>query len=213
MSPKDDLTIFGAIGLRGADRPYSPEELSELQSLCEAIPLERGKVGYDGEDPRVEIGRIKLDPVDLALADYPGEGERRQIVNKVAAERIMHILAKPQAMQYWTEMLSLSRAFIRRAQVNVLRVGGYISPHIDAEANPDYVATVIIGLSDAFSGGDYIVHQDSGPRAFRLDSDNMLVNLNHITHEVTPVISGARRTLVFFLATHEHVSAQAEVGR
>jgi hypothetical protein len=197
MSCRDELARAGALVLAEADMPYSREEIEEIIDLCAALPIAKGI----GENNLVQCGRILIDPVDLALAQYPED--RRRVANQAAADRILRVLGKSAALEHWREALGAPRVVIRRAQTNVIHPGGYIGVHTDSESNPEYLANVVLGLTDDYVGGDYVTHRDGVSQVYRLRRGAVLVSLNDIPHEVTPVTAGERRTLAFFLAANE----------
>jgi hypothetical protein len=194
VNRRDELACTGTVVLTGNDRPYSVGEIDEIIDLCSSIPIAKGI----GENNLVQCGRVLIDPVDVALVANPDDG--RRVVNQAAADRILNILCKESAMRFWREILGVCRVVLRRSQTNVIRAGGYIGVHTDSESNPEYLANVVIGLTDLYTGGHYNTYRDSRVQSFRLDRGAVLVSLNDIPHEVTPVIAGERRTLASFLA-------------
>jgi hypothetical protein len=197
MSSRDDLVRKGAVVFDETDRPYSDEEIAEIIDLCNGLPIAKGI----GENNLVQCGRILIDPVDVALIANPDSD--RRVLDQVSADRILSILQKAAAIQRCREMLGAPYLVIRRAQTNVISAGGYIGLHTDSESNPEYLANVVIGLTDEYSGGDYVIHHGSRSQAFRLRRGTVLISLNDVPHEVTPVSSGLRCTLAFFLSAKD----------
>ncbi|MHB8270275.1 2OG-Fe(II) oxygenase [Bradyrhizobium sp.] len=194
MSSRDDLIRTGAVVFDETNRPYSVGEIAEIIDLCNALPTAKGI----GENNLVQCGRILIDPVDIALIANPDSD--RRVLDQVSADRILSILQKAEAIQRFREMLDAPYIVIRRAQTNILSAGGYIGLHTDSESNPEYLANVVVGLTDAYRGGDYVIHRGSQPQAFRLRRGTLLISLNNVPHEVTLVTSGLRCTLAFFLS-------------
>ncbi|MEE1739747.1 2OG-Fe(II) oxygenase [Streptomyces sp. BE147] len=173
--------------------PYSAQEIDRLVRLCEELPRDVGI----GDNNSVEVGRIVVDSFDIAVS------ESRSAPHEVAAphiaEKILQILAKSEAMAYWGELCG-HEVSVRRAQANYMRHGQYIGRHTDSESNPEYCANVVIGLSDDYTGGEFVAHMDDAQaRRFILRRGSILVGTNDLLHEVSEVSSGVRGSLVMFL--------------
>ena len=82
--------------------------------------------------------------------------------------------------------------------------GGKYDWHVDHSQHPkwDTKMTFIINLSESFTGGEFQLYNGQEPATITEFSEpgTALVFKSHIMHRVTPVTSGTRRTLTFFLA-------------
>jgi hypothetical protein len=194
MIDRTYLELNGAAILESHCAPYSSDDMCRLLEHCDAIPTTRGL----GTDNVVECGRVLIDPVDLALSLYPHSP--RTVINPAAAQAVLGIVSKPAALDFWRQVLAEPELRIRRAQTNVIRKGGRIGLHVDSESNPDYLANIVIGLSDDYGGGDYVAHVSGCARRFRIGRGTVLVSLNGVPHEIEPVTAGERRTLVVFVS-------------
>ncbi|MCX4967273.1 2OG-Fe(II) oxygenase [Streptomyces sp. NBC_00654] len=195
MSTNRELLIQDSVlMIDGPDGgPYSAEEIDRLVGLCEKLPRDVGI----GDNNSVEVGRIVVDSFDIAVS------ESRSVPHEVAAphiaEKILEIIAKSEAMAYWGELCG-HKVSVRRAQANYMQQGQYIGRHTDSESNPEYCANVVIGLSDDYTGGEFVAHMDNEQsRRFILRRGSILVGTNDLLHEVSEVSSGVRGSLVMFL--------------
>lgn len=174
------------------DGPYSAEEIERVAELCEKLPRDVGI----GDNNNVEVGRIVVDSFDIAMSG--SSSGPHKVAAPHIAEEILQIIAKSEAMAYWGELCG-HKVSVRRSQVNYMQRGQYIGRHTDSESNPEYCANVVIGLSDDYTGGEFVAHGDSEqPRRFVLRRGSILVGTNDLVHEVSEVSSGVRGSLVMF---------------
>ncbi|WP_335937697.1 2OG-Fe(II) oxygenase family protein [Streptomyces sp. PTD5-9] len=195
MSTNRELLILNSVLLIDGpdDGPYSAEEIDRLVGLCEKLPRDTGI----GDNNNVEVGRIVVDPFDIAVSN--SRSAPHKVTAPHIAEEILQIIAKSEAMDYWGELFG-HNVSVRRSQVNYMRRGQYIGRHTDSESNPEYCANIVIGLSDDYTGGDFVAHLDNEQaRRFTLRRGSILVGTNDLLHEVSEVRSGVRGSLVMFL--------------
>jgi len=195
------LRKIGVLDLKGLDRPYSDPEMNNLIKLCDKLTIVPGT----GEDNRALCARIVIDPVDLALEDRGGDD--RKILDLEVAASIVDVLMNDRAKEFWKSMFDVNHIVLRRAQVHILRDGDYIGYHTDDQANPDYIANVVIGLSSEYGGGEYVTYMSGNKVPHKTQLGTILVSLNGVPHEVAAVTSGERKTLAFFFAENEHADA------
>lgn len=183
-----------AVKLVPGEHPYTDADVAELLDLCLRLPVGDGI----GEENRVAVGRIVVDPVDVVrydLAYAPTKVEDPKL-----AKQILRVAASEKVMAYWRDALELGLVTLRRAQANFLVEGGEVTLHSDHESNPDYRVSVIVSLLSDYSGGDFMAVVDDETRRFRLEAGEVLITKPDIQHGVTPVESGRRVTLVMFIA-------------
>ncbi|MGW0532084.1 hypothetical protein [Streptomyces sp. NPDC003032] len=194
-SAKEALHNDGVVLLRMGEYPYSPEEIDELVTLCQKLPHPEGI----GEENRLGVGRILVDPVDV------GRGERGYEPAKVeapeTAQMILGIVASERAMAFWADCFGLEEATMRRAQTNFLYEGDEVGFHNDHEANPEYRISIVIGLTDDYTGGDFVAQiAPEDQRRFRVNRGDILVAKPELQHAVSMVESGKRMSLVLFMS-------------
>lgn len=183
----------GAVLLPPGEHPYGPEEVRALRALVERLPRPAGI----GEENRVSVGRVVVDPVDVVRAEL-GYAPARVEDPAVAAE-ILAVAYSAPIKDFWERELDLHPPKLRRTQANFLLEGGEVSWHTDHESNPDYVASVVLGLSSDYAGGEFLADDGSTTRRFRVEEGAVLVARPDLRHAVTPVESGTRVSLVMFL--------------
>tara|TARA_Y100000816_G_scaffold284268_1_gene262188 strand:+ start:441 stop:863 length:423 start_codon:yes stop_codon:yes gene_type:complete len=122
------------------------------------------------------------------------------LVNKRYSKIIIDLLKK----KYLKELSFLcnikSKAYIRRAQLNIMRKNCFVGKHLDIDSNPDYLFAIIIQLGTKFSGGDYRVHKKNKSYDFKPRYKSIMISDCKIPHEVRKVKSGKRSSFVFFLS-------------
>ena len=89
-----------AVKLVPGEHPYTDPDVAELLDLCLRLPVGDGI----GEENRVAVGRIIVDPVDVVrynLAYAPTKVEDPKL-----AEQILRVAASEKAMAYWRDALN-----------------------------------------------------------------------------------------------------------
>lgn len=193
-SLKDAFKTECAVKLAPGEHPYTDADVRRLRDLCLRLPLDDGI----GEENRVAVGRIVVDPVDLVR--YDRAYAPAKVEDPKLAEQILDVAASEKAMAYWRDELELGLVTLRRAQANFLAEGGEVALHSDHESNPDYRVSVIVSLFSEYSGGDFIAVVDDETKRFRLEAGEVLIAKPDIQHGVTPVESGRRITMVMSIA-------------
>jgi len=163
--------------------------LDELTS-AESLPYESVELGDTGDRHQVEVGRFLTD------------SDRPRAVH-FAAVKVLGIIDGPPMRRLHERLLGRAGLTIRRCQVNLLREGGFVGMHVDRDANPDYLLAVILQLGKDYQGGEYVVHHHlHGTLCYRIPHRAILVSRCDLSHAVTPVTRGVRKTLVYFLSAH-----------
>ncbi|GGN22837.1 hypothetical protein FHR83_005611 [Actinoplanes campanulatus] len=194
-SPKELLRDEGVVLLREGDHPYSPEEINDLIALCQKLP----RPGGIGQENRLGVGRILVDPVDIARGERgyaPATVEAPEI-----AQLILDIVASERAMAYWADCFGQEEVIVRRAQTNFLHQGDQVGWHDDHEANPEYMFSIVVGLTDEYTGGEFLAQiTPDDQRRFRVNRGDVLIARAALQHAVDVVESGQRISLVLFTA-------------
>jgi hypothetical protein len=189
----------GTVVVQPEECPLNEAEWGRLSVLTEHpfLEYEFVKLGDTGDTHRLFVGRFIIDK------DHP------QKVNS-HADDVVGIVGSPKMMAYFEALIGVPALAIRRCQVNRIRPGGYVGPHVDRDANPDYLAAVVFQLGDNFEGGDYVVHHPrGGMMRYRVPHHVMLVSQCDLLHEVAEVTRGERKTLVAFLAQYRGANRRA----
>lgn len=180
----------------------SDAEWREVDRLatCELMPYETVYIGDAGEKNQVDVGRIKTDV------------DRPRVVNDAVSNQILKVLAAPERMAFFQNLLDIPKLYLRRAQINRMQVNSFIGLHIDKDSNPDYEVAIVLQLGQAFEGGDFIVHLPDGMRkvvkpAYR----SISITRCELPHEVATVTGGERLSLVFFLSRHADANRRLQL--
>jgi hypothetical protein len=192
----------GTVVLAADEGPLDASQWNRLDALTApgSLPFEHVELGDTGDRHRVEVGRFFTD------------SDRPRAVHS-AAHDVLGVIDGPAMRRLHEELLGRTGLTIRRCQVNVLREGGFVGLHVDRDANPDYLAAVVLQLGKDYEGGDYVVHHDRhGTLGYRIPHHSILVSRCDLSHEVTPVTRGVRKTLVYFLAAHAGENRRRLVG-
>ena len=77
------------------------------------------------------------------------------------------------------------------------------APNLDTDSNPDYLTSGIIQLGKNYEGGYYRVYQkDKSFYDYKTFYGDLILSNCKYPHEVTKVIKGERKSLVFFISRY-----------
>ena len=197
-SDRDDWRKNGVILLEPNQNIYSDEDILEMQHLADQLPYEWVEVGDAGEPNAVEVGRFMTDV------------EAPERVNRPLSDQILAIIVQAPQMCAFKALLNVNELHIRRMQVNRIHEAGFVGYHLDTDSNPDYLAAVIFQFGDDFEGGEYVVYdQEKVKNSISPPQFSMIISDCRFPHEVKPVRSGIRTSLVFFLSQNGGVNRRA----
>ncbi|WP_407175555.1 2OG-Fe(II) oxygenase [Bradyrhizobium sp. STM 3562] len=173
---------------------FTQDELARIDHLQGDIPEEEVRKGDANDSHSVFVKRIR--------ANYPGCHPTN--VNGVASAQIIELLegaARPAALK---KIFGASSQYvIRRCQMHRMVPGSFIGIHLDAASDPDFEYSVIVQLARDFEGGEFVVYPRAGEtQVFRPSFGSVVITSCKYAHEVRPVRSGERRTLVYFHSGH-----------
>lgn len=94
----------------------------------------------------------------------------------------------------------------------VYEVGQFFVPHQDSEKADDMVATLVVMLGSAHSGGELVVHGSAGETAYvgHRESASAVVLYADQLHEVRQVTTGHRITLTYNILAHQPETGSAD---
>ncbi len=174
--------------------PFSDEELKHLEKMCEDVPKEFVEIGDAGEPNHLSVGRFQTDI------------KKPKVVNKKFAESVMSILEKQNILSYIKNILGTGeKLFIRRVQFNEIEQNCFIGYHLDIDSNPDYLAACVIQFGSNYDGGYYRVYKPENKKEFidyKCNRYSLIISNCLYPHEVTKVLKGSRKSLVFFVSNH-----------
>lgn len=173
------------------DQLFTGEEWDLLDQgiTDEHMPYEKVITGDAGEPNCVEVGRLMTD------IEHP------QIVNRKASEPILNVLGSPDRLKFFSDIVGCDSVSLRRAQINRMPSGSYIGTHVDQDSNPDYTIAIVLQFGSSFTGGEFVVHgKDGSVISIAPRYRSVIISRCDWAHEVLPVKSGVRTSLVFFVS-------------
>lgn len=176
--------VFGA-----DDCPFVSDELIAIRGLA-ADDAERFVLvttGDTDEAASVNVHRLLID------------GDPPAATNEQRVEALLAIVAAPDKMAMYRDILGSGPLMVRRMQAHILTEGEFIGRHRDSESSDRYLAAVVVQLERAAAGGAFAIYPP-GSDALLLSDFTVLVTDAELEHEVLPVTAGRRCTLAFWLA-------------
>lgn len=180
----------GAVVVQRDEIPLSAEQWRCVEAMVQDIEYARIVGGDTGDAHSVWVGRFVND------VDTP------QLLHDTS-EQLLNVLFSEPMHRFFGQIIGTRPLCVRRCQANRLFEGDFIGYHIDRDTTPDYLATAIFQLSDAFEGGEFVLyHPDRGHYTVNLPKYSLLLNRGDIPHEVLPVKQGMRQSLACFFSTN-----------
>lgn len=172
--------------------PFSNDDFKNLFEYCEKVEKEFIEIGDAGENNNLMVGRFMTDK------------NKPEIVDNPYSKKLLKILGKRSLVNLIKNILNLKNEFyLRRVQYNQINKGNFVGYHLDTDSNPDYLAACVLQLGKNFEGGIYRVFQkDKSYNDFHPTKGSLIISNCNYPHEVTRVISGERKSLVFFISNH-----------
>ncbi len=189
LKEKEIYENTGTVMFSAEKSIFSIHEMNELEKLSNSLPLEHVEVGDANEPNYLEVGRMMT---DIKIPE---------VVNKPESEKAIDILLSSKARNFFKFILSENKLCLRRLQYNILKKNCFVGLHLDTDSNPDYIVAVVLQFGGNFVGGDYVVYGGNmPPRSYHPARHSMIISNCNYKHEVTKIVSGVRKSLVFFLS-------------
>ncbi|RXH38193.1 hypothetical protein XH94_23270 [Bradyrhizobium zhanjiangense] len=169
---------------------FTQADLAKIDQLQAEIPEEEVREGDAGDSHNVFVKRVRVDP--------PGRAPRN--VSGAAPGQIMELLERKDRSFALKKILGATSDYvIRRCQMHRMPPGSFVGIHLDAASDPDFEYSVIVQLARDFDGGEFVVYPSGyEQQVFRPPLGAVLVTTCKLRHEVKPVLTGERRSLVYF---------------
>jgi len=169
---------------------FTQDDLAEINQLQSDIPEEVVLQGDAGDSHNLFVRRLRT--------DHPGR--RPSNVNGKSSARIIELLEGKDRSSVLKKIFGASSEYVvRRCQMHRMPPGSFVGIHLDAESDPDFEYSVIVQLAKDFEGGEFVVYPAGRePEIFRPSLGTVVITTCKFRHEVKPVHSGERRSLVYF---------------
>ncbi|SFN84272.1 2OG-Fe(II) oxygenase superfamily protein [Bradyrhizobium sp. Rc3b] len=184
-----ELLVKGTVVI-GPQILFTQDDLAKIDQLQAEIREEEVREGDAGDSHNVFVKRVRLDPPGRAPSDVSGAGPGQ----------IMELLERKDRSFALRKILGATSDYvIRRCQMHRMPPGSFVGLHLDAASDPDFEYAVIVQLARGFEGGEFVVYpSEYEHQVFRPPFGAVLVTTCKLRHEVRPVLSGERRSLVYF---------------
>ena len=177
---------------------FTPPELDAIETLAAEIPAQAAVVGGKGVRDLMTEGEIKTEVRDSDVRWIEPHASREWLF-----QRIDEIVTQVNAQHFGLDLASFAAM-----QFTEYRgaVGGHYGAHIDSgygeSAGRHRKLSLSLQLSDptAYEGGVLALYPE-GLKPVEIEKARGLITMfrSHVIHEVTPVSSGCRRSLVVWI--------------
>ena len=205
MSNLDLVSLYKKNGtiivdLNDNNYPLDNDDLKKLSSYCNDVDKEFVKVGDAGEPNFLNVGRFMTDK------------EKPEIVDNPFSKKVIEILNRKKLIDFIKSVLNIDKKFYnRRIQFNEIVENCFVGYHLDIDSNPDYLAACVVQLGADYSGGLYRVYQKDDNKKYidyKSNFGSVIISNCEYPHEVTKVLKGSRKSLVFFISMHDGLNAR-----
>ncbi|MCW1993659.1 2OG-Fe(II) oxygenase [Bradyrhizobium diazoefficiens] len=183
---------------------FTQDDIARIDQLQAEIPEEEVREGDAGDLHSVFVQRVRVDPPGHAPSNVSG----------TASGQIMELLESRDRSFALRKIFGASADYVvRRCQMHRMPPGSFIGIHLDAASDPDFEYSVIVQLARDFDGGEFVVYPTGYEQhVFRPPFRAVLVTTCKVRHEVKPVSSGERRSLVYFCSKRSGVNRRIIEG-
>ncbi|WP_375790936.1 2OG-Fe(II) oxygenase [Bradyrhizobium sp. vgs-9] len=183
---------------------FTQDDIARIDQLQAEIPEEEVREGDAGDLHSVFVQRVRVDPPGHAPSNVSG----------TASGQIMELLESRDRSFALRKIFGASADYVvRRCQMHRMPPGSFIGIHLDAASDPDFEYSVIVRLARDFDGGEFVVYPTGYEQhVFRPPFGAVLVTTCKVRHEVKPVSSGERRSLVYFCSKRSGVNRRIIEG-
>ncbi len=137
----------------------------------------------------------KGEPMVLGIAPLMTDEPLPSETEHPATRLVVDVIAREVVTRRIAELTGFERLRLRRCQAHMMAPGGFMLRHIDCEMNPLYDISLICGFEGASQGGTLIIETAGSTCSYDVSSGNVVIFRTKLPHEITRVVSGARRTL------------------
>ena len=173
--------------------PLTEDDVRELDLCCQKVEKEYVSIGDAGENNNLLVGRFMTDI------------EKPLVVDNPYSNKVIDILKNEKMNDFIKKILNIGNeeTFLRRIQFNQIDKDCFVGYHLDTDSNPDYLTAGVIQLGRNYEGGNYRVYQkDKSFYDYKTSYGDLILSNCKYPHEVTKVIEGERKSLVFFISRY-----------
>ncbi|MBN9413176.1 MAG: 2OG-Fe(II) oxygenase [Candidatus Paracaedimonas acanthamoebae] len=177
-------TLPHAILINKAELPITSKEWQSLENIVHNAEYEAPKKGDTNEHLSLKVMRAKKpgDPINYN-------------------EPLLKLLLKPELCCYLQQRLEMKSYFVDRVQIHHYQEGDFISMHCDNDSCPDYKFSLVLHMTEEYEGGEFRVQdKNKNIKSFRAPKHTLLITSSALSHEVTRVMSGERKVIVWFIS-------------
>ncbi|MGY3443348.1 2OG-Fe(II) oxygenase [Bradyrhizobium sp. USDA 4473] len=192
-----ELLVKGTVVI-GPQTLFTQDDLARIDQLQTEIPEEEVREGDAGDSHNVFVKRVRVDPPGRPPSNADG----------AAPGQIVELLQRKDRSFALKKILGASSDYvIRRCQMHRMPPGSFVGIHLDAASDPDFEYAVIVQLAKNFKGGEFVVYPSAyEQQVFRPPFGAVLITTCKLRHEVKPVHTGERRSLVYFCSKRDGVN-------
>ena len=191
---KNNYDNKGTILVNASDvvHPLSEDDINQLNLFCEKVDKEYISIGDAGESNNLLVGRFMTDI------------EKPLVVKNPYSEKVIKVLSQEKVIKFIKKILNIDEEiFLRRVQFNQIDKDCFVGYHLDIDSNPDYLAAGVIQLGKNYKGGLYRVYQKNNTYFdYKSTFGDLIISNCNYPHEVTKVLDGERKSLVFFISNN-----------
>ncbi len=189
----------GSCYIKQASVPISKKDLKTLENLCNEVKKEFITIGDADEPNHLWVGRFMSDK------------DRPRLLNKELAKVVIEIVGGEKIKKLLKNIMKDDRElYLRRVQFNKIDKDCFIGHHLDVDSNPDYLCACVIQFGDDYDGGIFRVYTNKKDFIdYKTEYNSLMISNCHYPHEVTKVLDGSRKSLVFFFAHHKKMNRRS----
>lgn len=161
---------------------FGEEDFERLTSTLDQLPLSSAKVGYESDDTTVRNSKVAWVPTNGNEWLY------------------QHITDRVNEVNYMYYRYDLTHFYDLQYTVYDSETFDFFGPHVDYHPEGNSMnfrkLSFSILINDDYEGGDLTLHTSSGEMTVAKQKNSIVFFPSFTLHEVTPIISGVRKSLV-----------------
>jgi len=191
-SLRDMVMTEGGVVLPFGKHPFTREELDTINRLTDYEE-------YNDSYEHITQGD-RSDVHDLWKLTLRTDLDKILDYHPNITSKIEPIIGSEEMFALYRQIDPFSRT-LRKIQINLLKEGGFVGPHIDRGSNPQWLFVCVLQLSEHYQGGEYAIDHPDGEKKFKIPDPygSLFIARTDVDHWIEPVTHGIRKTLVYFV--------------